>query len=200
MADLLRRHFEPPDYRSRLFKEILERTQDTSESIVDYLSCMQALFRRYGGLSEEAQLDIIVRNLSPFYATQLNECDNLEELEDECLKLERKKYRAENYVPPSRKRQQFVEPDFAFIAVENSLSQSSTGTLNVDKIEETHQVTHQSGPSRTITCWNCQKTGHLNRNCPNPKKIHCFRCGAPNVTVKNCSKCTNSGNDPRVNR
>ena len=198
LADLLRRHFEPPDYRARLFKEILERTQDTTESIVDYLTCMQALFRRYGGMSEGMQLDTVRRNLSPFYATQLPEVDTLEELEEECLKLEAKKYRVENYVPPSRKRQQFVEPDFAFVAVEDS--RSSSETPRVDRVDEVNEVAHATRPPRVVNCWNCQEPGHLNRNCPNPKRIHCFRCGASNVTVRSCPKCSNSGNDSRVNR
>lgn len=121
LTNLLRVHFEPLDYRSRLFKEILERTQDTSKSIVEYLSCIQALFRRYGGLSETAQLDILERNLSPFYATQLPVIASICQLEEECLKLEIKKYRSDNYVPPSRRKNQFVEPDFAFVGAETTL-------------------------------------------------------------------------------
>lgn len=210
LCELLRRHFEPPDYRARLFKEILERTQDTSESIVDYLSCMQALFRRYDGLTPETQLDILSRNLSPFYTTQLPVVNSLEELEHECLKLETKKYRAEHYVPPSRKRQQFVEPDFAFVgvdqptsdAVNNSVFNDNTNSFGVDRIDLSNNGPQRPRPqnhSSNLICWNCQNSGHLNRDCPNPRKTHCYRCGTPNVTVRNCPKCGNSGNGPRGN-
>lgn len=203
LSHLLRSHFEPPDYRARLFKEILERTQDTSETIIDYLSCMQALFRRYDGLSPDTQLDILCRNLSPFYTTQLPVVNTIEELERECLKLEVKKYRAESYVPPSRKKQQFVEPDFAFVGVQNS--QPSTSYNFIDEENQVSEISrglqnNSHNSSREITCWNCQKTGHINRNCPNPRKMHCYRCGTPDVITRTCPKCSSSGNGPRGNR
>lgn len=48
LSALLIRHYEPPDYRSRLLQEIMSRKQHLSGSIVDYLSCMTAMFDRYG--------------------------------------------------------------------------------------------------------------------------------------------------------
>ena len=202
LTNLLRRHFEPPDYRARLFREILERTQDTSETIVDYLSCMQALFRRYDGLSEDAQLDILCRNLSPFYSTQLPVVRTLEELEEECIKLEVKKYRAESYVPPSRRRQQFVEPDFAYVGDEEPRPSASPACVEASRDVAVGEVSQsrQNNPSRVMTCWNCQKTGHLNRDCPNPRKTHCYRCGTPDVTIRSCPKCSRSGNGSRRNQ
>lgn len=199
LSDLLRRHFQPPDYRARLFREILDRTQDPSESIVDYLSSMHALCRRYGGMSEDVKLDIIARNLAPFYTTQLPLVNSLEELEECCMALEAKKYRAEHYVPPSRKRQGFVEPDFAFVS---DMRESLPGNHANDSVQEIRHVNPQAENRRPreIVCWNCQKTGHYNRDCTSPRKIHCYRCGAPDVTTRNCPKCTNSGNAPRGNR
>lgn len=201
LTNLLKVHFEPPDYRSRLFREILERTQDTSESIVEYLSCMQALFRRYGGLSETAQLDILVRNLSPFYATQLPVVASMSQLEEECLRLEIKKYRSDNYVPPSRRKNQFVEPDFAFVGAETThhhvtslrpetplfaseCTPSAPNNIcplpsNVNTVETSQNF------SRSVTCWNCNRAGHRSRDCREPRNRHCFRCGAPGVTVHN---------------
>lgn len=197
LSELLCRHFEPPDYRARLFKEILERTQDPLESIVDYLSSMHALFRRYGSITDDVKLDIISRNLAPFYTTQLPIVNSLEELEEQCLRLEAKKYRAEHYVPPSRRRQGFVEPDFAFVSdIQDCLSSGHP----TEDVQEVSHVQTSNPRSREVTCWNCQKTGHYNRDCPSPRKTHCYRCGTPNVTVRSCPKCTSSGNAPRGNR
>lgn len=202
LSSLLCKHFEPPDYRSRLFKEILDRTQDPSEKIVDYLSSMQALFRRYGHMSEDVKLDIISRNLAPFYTTQLPIVNSLEELEDQCLILEGKKYRAEHYVPPSRRRQNFVEPDFAFVSdsPEEVPNDNLFTTPSVQEIRHNTNTNLNNRAPRDVTCWNCQKTGHLNRDCPIPRKIHCYRCGTPNVTVRSCQKCSNSGNGSRGNQ
>lgn len=213
-ADLLKRHFEPPDYRSRLFREILERTQDPSEGIVDYMSTMAALFRRYGHVPEDAQLEIISRNLAPFYTTQLPIVNSLEELENQCLKLEAKKYRAEHYVPPPRRRLNLVEPDFAFIetSVPTETAVHAVGGVTNSVPPVPNQTRFSSVPNtaveavgdaisgtnrKPVTCWNCRGQGHLNRDCNQPRKIHCFKCGNANVTIRNCPKCSVSGNESR---
>lgn len=71
LSDLLILHYSTPDYKSRLFENILHRTQDVNEPIIEYLNCMKSMFRRYGDISEQMQLDILVRNLAPFYLSQL---------------------------------------------------------------------------------------------------------------------------------
>lgn len=71
---------------------------------------MSALFQLYGEFPDDVQLDIISRNLFPFYLTQLPAVHMLVEWETECsLKLENKKYRAEHYIPHSKRRQHLVE-------------------------------------------------------------------------------------------
>ncbi|XP_048526006.1 uncharacterized protein LOC125505723, partial [Dendroctonus ponderosae] len=171
LSDLLIKHFEPPDYRARLFRELLDRTQDTSEGIVDYLSSMKALFQRYGTLPEETQLDMVVRNLAPFYSTQLPIVRSFAELEDECLRVEAKKFRADQYVPPTRRRHTLVEPDFAFV------SAPSTHAFAVAR-----DVPTSSG---IPVCFQCHKPGHFRRNCPTRQR-HCYKCGTPGVTITNC--------------
>lgn len=118
-------------------------------------------------MAETAQLDILTRNLAPFYSTQLPVVDNISQLEEECLKLEVKKYRVDIYVPPSREKQQFVELDFAFVStgttqqIDSVCLDSLSDALNPLEIRQT-------GPSKKVNCWNCQKAGHINCDCPNP--------------------------------
>lgn len=176
LTDLLISHYSSPDYRSRLFENILRRTQDVKESIVDYMNCMKSMFRRYGTISEEMQLDIIVRNLAPFYTSQLPEVFSLQELESECIKLETKKFRVENYKSPSQKDIEYVDPAFAFKSVRKSPKQ----------VNEINSVVT---PVKGIVCFNCRKPDHLYRNCQEPRVKHCFKCGFPGVTIKTCKQC-----------
>uniref|UniRef100_A0A667Y7R0 Zinc finger CCHC domain-containing protein 7 n=2 Tax=Myripristis murdjan TaxID=586833 RepID=A0A667Y7R0_9TELE len=49
---------------------------------------------------------------------------------------------------------------------------------------------------KNVTCRNCSKTGHLSKNCPNPKKVACcFLCGTPGHQVAECPNrhCANCG-------
>lgn len=183
LTTLLIRYYEPPDYRSRLLQEIMARTQDSVESIVDYLSCMTAMLERYGNVSEELCLDIIVKNLAPFYVMQLLEVSTLAELEEECLKLEVRKYRAEHHVSPShRKPTNYVEPDFAFVS-------SNMPTTEVQA--------SSPRPTASLTYWNCHQIGHSYQRCSRPRNKFCYRCGKSDVTVRSCPVCSMSGNADR---
>uniref|UniRef100_A0A3Q1FHJ8 Zinc finger CCHC domain-containing protein 7 n=1 Tax=Acanthochromis polyacanthus TaxID=80966 RepID=A0A3Q1FHJ8_9TELE len=49
---------------------------------------------------------------------------------------------------------------------------------------------------KNVHCRNCNKTGHLSKNCPEPKKVQpCFLCGTPGHVVSECPKkhCNNCG-------
>ncbi|KAF3687634.1 Zinc finger CCHC domain-containing protein 7 TRAMP-like complex RNA-binding factor ZCCHC7 [Channa argus] len=50
--------------------------------------------------------------------------------------------------------------------------------------------------AKNIHCRNCSKTGHLSKNCPEPKKLlSCFLCGTPGHLVSECPNkhCNNCG-------
>lgn len=50
-----------------------------------------------------------------------------------------------------------------------------------------------SGDVVALTCWNCGKKGHFSRNCRGSPRIHCYRCGKANVTVRACPDCSGNG-------
>lgn len=191
LKNLLVKHYEPPDYRPRLFEDIISRTQDPRENFVDYLSAMQSMFRRHGAISDQMQLDIISRNLSPFYTMQLPAVRSLLELENECLKLEQKKHRADHYKPPTRKRANYVEPDLACVYVN-----SPTPSIS-DPVESPNSVTpvvSAVAARNIVRCFNCDQLGHLFRACAAPKRVFCYRCGELGATSRNCSRCNQNLN------
>ncbi|KAL3277955.1 hypothetical protein HHI36_013296 [Cryptolaemus montrouzieri] len=173
----------------------MNRTQDPSESIVDYLTCINSMFRRYGHVDEYIKLGILTRNLASFYSTQLPTVSTIQELEDACLKLEIKKFRADSYVPPSRRRQGYVEPDLAFV----SYPSISTSSSEVNVVSDTRPAKLNQRPSSNnmIVYWNCQRSGHHRQSCPEARKLLCYRCVKMDVTLKICPHCSVAGNSKR---
>lgn len=53
--------------------------------------------------------------------------------------------------------------------------------------------TKESISTRDSKCWNCGAEGHLARGCLAPRRMHCYRCGRPDVTLKNCQSCAGNG-------
>ncbi len=55
-----------------------------------------------------------------------------------------------------------------------------------------------SGKARpALVCWNCNKNGHLYRDCRLPKKLRCYRCKTEGVRTHDC-KCQTQGNEQRT--
>jgi len=50
-------------------------------------------------------------------------------------------------------------------------------------------VTAVAATSNTLKCWNCETVGHRARECTEPRKIYCYRCGKREFTVKTCPTC-----------
>lgn len=124
---------------------------------------MSGMFNRYGTVGDDVRLDIITRNLSPFYTMQLPVVNSVQELEQTCLKLQVKKFEADHYVLPTQKRSNYVEPSFAFVSHASSSGVDSESTSNITP--NAHVAAVQYG----VACWNCNHVGHTFRNCPSPK-------------------------------
>lgn len=191
IAGALRAEFQAYDYDERLLEEIKHRTQGNSESIGIYMAIMKGLFSRLSvTLSEKAQLKIMLRNLLPYFQTQLGltEVNSVSELLRFGRLLEAKRSTVEAFVPPPT-RNKVLEPDLAYVSVDTIPTTSTrTPQLNVSS-----SAPDTRRPTKAVVCWNCRREGHRLSNCPLPRKRLCFRCGNPNVTVHTCPRC--SGNE-----
>lgn len=190
LSALLRREFLPIDYDERLLEEIKRRTQGADENMSIYVSVMENMFSRLSEqLDEHAKLKIVLRNLVPFYQTQLGMIvvNSFEELTSYGRKIEEQKYAIETYAPPSRRKTD-LETDLAYLkltpVVEHEVAPVETNV--------TQPVYGQyRGYTEDLRCWNCDKQGHRAGSCPNPReKIYCYRCGRPDFTTRNCPKCS----------
>lgn len=180
----LKLQFHPPNFNEKLLDEIKSRTQGADESMGIYLATMTNMFRRLTmSVSEAVKLKILLRNINPFYQSQLGlvAINSVKELLEFGRKLEARKESIESFKPPPRNRAALMEPDLAYVYADSLTS----STPQVDEV--------------SIKCWRCQGMGHRAAKCNVPvSDRHCFRCGNPNYTVRSCPRCnTASGNGNR---
>lgn len=176
----LRSEFLSPEYDEHLFEEIKHRTQGPNESIGIYVSVMKNLFARLcTSVPESTRLKILMRNLAPFYQTQLGLVDitSIAQLLQFGKQLEARRAFVEAYVPPPS-RGKSLEPDLACVS-------ATSGSGRNTPVE--------AGPSSSVKCWNCGRNGHRSAQCSQQRRRHCFGCGRPNVTRFSCPSCSGNG-------
>lgn len=189
-VDLLREEFQPCNYNEKLFDEICKRTQGPDESIGIYLAVMSGYFKRLTcPVSEDAKLKILLRNLAPFYQSQLALVDvsSVSQLRTLCRRLEERRESVERYSQPSR-RANLLEPDLAYI---HEVPEVAAGVATVNVVDKSAEVAETG--SREIVCFRCKKPGHRAVGCSLPRPKFCFRCKKDGFTIRTCPNCK-SGN------
>lgn len=183
----LKEQFLERNHDEKLFQQIKERNQRDEESIGIYFAYMKNAFARLSvQVPEVTQLNILRENVKPFFqiAIARDEPRTLDELENMCVKLERRCSSIDNFSATPVKKWS-VEPDLMYIASEPSTSSTITN--------QNMSVTQNPSRITGITCWNCNARGHSSRQCRQPRRKYCFKCGTPNVTKYDCPKCNNRG-------
>jgi len=74
-------------------------------------------------------------------------------------------------------------------------SSKNTATDPTVSAKPSATTTAVAATSSTLKCWNCEATGHRARECTEPRKIYCYRCGKREFTVRTCPTC--AGNADR---
>ncbi|XP_024942641.1 uncharacterized protein LOC112494619 [Cephus cinctus] len=60
-------------------------------------------------------------------------------------------------------------------------------------LPERETTTAPAPDQRAFDCWNCRQSGHRHRECPEPRRLFCYRCGLSGVSTARCTFC-NQGN------
>lgn len=177
----LRREFLKGTYDEELYHEILNRRQLPTESIGMYLSVMCTYFDRISTPVPEAnRLQIIIRNLAPFYQNHMigRRFDTISEFRVFALGLEDVKDRVDTYsVPSGPTRLERMEPDLVFKQEapqdrRGGLSSKPRGFVFAGKnsaqtCEIVNPPTSSSPAARTDRyCFRCKLAGYTVLTCP----------------------------------
>lgn len=188
LTTALKETFLPADYDFSLWDEIRSRTQGPDEKVSIYIANMEGLFSRLSNRPAEMErLIYIRRNLQPYLQQRLGlqTVYTISELNRTCRQLEDIQQRTQQFRgPPSAS--QSIEPDLAY-----HRPRTSARIAALDPEPDSVEAIGQSQRS-PLRCWNCDQAGHRSANCTAAKRKHCYRCGKPHVTTRNCPKC--SGN------
>lgn len=172
----LKEDFQPPAYDDRLWEEIKSRSQGAEERSGMYIAIMDNLFSRLTvEPTEEQKLAIIRGNLHPYLVEKLclHEISTVDELRHLLRKAEDAQATAAKYHPPPAVCPSLLEPDLAC---------QSARTRNPRLAASNPLQAEKEG----IVCWNCKIVGHGHRNCQQPRRKFCYRCGRPGVVASEC--------------
>lgn len=182
-VNALKEEFLPFSYNRKTLKEIYNRTQHTSESVMSYIYTMKIYFDRLDTpMSEKEQVEIIKDNLAPYYKTKIF-CEtfmNVNELRRRCKRIEDMKLECSTHVNPSIANTNSLHSDLCF---------SSKTFHNSGQQRKKTETVGQISEAQHILCNNCKRPGHTEIQCKFNKTIYCYGCGKEGVTRPRCEKC-----------
>lgn len=204
----LKIRFLPPDHDYWLLKEVEKRLQGVDENFSAYLATMELYFQRFTiPLTNQEQLNIVLRNIRPFYSEKLAlvEIDSIADLSAYCRRIENVKYNLDRRF--SSKPTVLLEPALSYRSrtigekiFELNLSEEGNFETNEHINESVEAITKYESQTSikpikrgTILCWNCRTEGHRFNYCPShQRRLFCYKCGREGVVTPECPRCKNS--------
>jgi hypothetical protein len=225
LAAKLKEDFDQSDYDYRLISEIRSRTQGERENITIYLSIMSGMFSRLSrSLSEEEQLEILLHNIRPCYASTLAASaatiSTIDTLRSLCRNYETFHSRLTQFQEPPKATSDSVAPEFAYAKEPNKNThkynnnsynkQNFTYNNNYNKAhysknphfsqQNQNKSLHQNyihtvqADKQQPYCPRCRSNSHHIRQCQANKDVFCFKCGLKDVKTPDCPVCNKSKN------
>ncbi|XP_061397869.1 uncharacterized protein LOC133333576 [Musca vetustissima] len=197
LKEALMQQYKSSRSQYEYLRDLEVRKQKVGESIDDYFHAMKKLRSKLRTpLPETDMIRIVKRNLRPdlshiIYAMKIYTID---QLRDECKELEKNYLKKEKYSIPTVKIPQQTRRQYPVneVYLDEQLGDQMDEELII--VEEVNQKRTAEKRESTLTCWNCQASGHTYFECPVPQRnLFCYRCGCPGVTCPTCPKCLGNG-------
>lgn len=196
LVELLKINFLPRSYEKDLLKEIENTFQKPNSKVSLFIYKMQGSFRK---LSNPPilldQLEIIINNLLPDFTKHLALVDvtTYEQLIKLCSRLEMS-------FKNSQRTQPSISRTLSSLQIQDNdadVSETRPPSSLVPDNNNFPSPIASSSRSEPVTCWNCNKSGHLFTECRAPKKRFCYGCGHNDTIITKCPKCSPNNSTPR---
>lgn len=159
----------PSRTQAALDREIRDRIQAPDEPFHAYVTAIQTLMRRHGGLTATQQLDRIYENMNPKYHMYLlrSEIKTLAQLVHRMTEYDRIESNKTKY------QMQTAPKKTAPSSVNTATAENETALINPNY-------------KRSECCWNCGQRGHQKTECKRPFRKFCSLCGKTGVLTRDC--------------
>jgi hypothetical protein len=202
----LKESYRKAGYESKLFRDMMVRTQGTLEPIEQYVTVIRSMNNRLASqlkLNENSLVSLIIDNLNPFFVKQIgvSKFSSFSDLLRWGRAIEANYAKAKMYKqPPSPS--QVVDPEFGFKSTTESnrnnnyngkpydqrnSQQPARPPQRKDNKDNSSALDSKQG-SAGVGCWNCGDTSHRFSSCKKPKLKFCHLCGRKDVTIKECCR------------
>lgn len=174
--------------------QIRELKQKKGETFIAFVTeveklnqCLQRPF------SSRTLFELIWENMRPHYRSRLSVLDieNLEDLIEVNHKIDAND---PGFYRPQEGRKELHHLEVDESDSEDSYQEPTIHSLKVNQSDKKKTVLSNSQPIQQpnpvpgLLCWNCRKTGHIWKQCREPKQFFCYMCGNPGRTVRNCEQ------------
>ena len=192
-----RSFYYPVNYAADLEIEISRRLQRQNEPSHRYITDLQTLIRRHGGINPDQELQWLYRNLLPEYRQYIRKSDAADVISLSRTIRETELLLSELHSKPSTSRSSYQSPAGLSTAHVASRTSPPTRTRFSNPHNQSQRPSGPHGPStrnpnnaRTNNiCWRCGETGHVRTECQGPARLFCSRCGRNGIMSRDCT-CT----------
>lgn len=186
LTTLFLKDFDQVDYDYKLLGEIRLRTQGVDEPLHIYFSIMSCMFDRLSKpLPETEKLEILRRNIRPFYSQPLAlvEISSINNLQEKCKIIEVTRQRCLSFAEPNKQNYSVLTSEFQY----KPKSKQALASVSVkSNISQPNISQPKNNKNKSGFVASCQTNSH-GGSVANSKKL-CFKCGKSN---HNFGKCTN---------